>query len=127
MAYPRNGAVRPDPARPLPLSAFRTASAARHTAGQNRVGAGRRVQDTLANHDLGQQGGRRGAVADQIVCLDRGRLNQLGTQIFGDIFDLDRPGDSDAVICDQRSATGRFNQDIPTFGPERSPDGVRAS
>src|SRR3954453_815090 len=78
----------------------------------HRVRTGRDVLQTLADDRLCEDGGRRRAVAGNVVRGRRDLADELCTLVLEDVLDLDLAGDGDAVIRDGGSAELLVEHDI---------------
>ena len=90
----------------------------------HRVGARRDVLETLTEDRLCQHGGGGGAVTGQIGGLGGDLLHHLGTQVLDRVAQLNFLGDGDAVLGHGRRAELLVDDDVPTPGSERDPDGL---
>ena len=90
------------------------------TGGDEFVGL---VQDIV-----GEDGDGSGAIASNLVEFLSGGLDELGTDLFAEVFvggaEVNGFGDSDTVVGDGGGAVGFFNHDVLTFGAEGDLDGV---
>src|SRR4051794_21578923 len=90
-----------------------------------RVGAGRDVLQALADDRLGEDGGRRRAVAGHVVGGRGDLAHELRALVLEDVLDLDLTSDGDAVVGDGRSAELLVEDDVAAARAERHLDGVR--
>jgi hypothetical protein len=78
----------------------------------------------FADDDLGQHGGRRGAVTDQIAGLRGDLADHLGAHVLELVGQLDLLGDADAVLGDARRAEGLVEDDVASLRAEGHLDRV---
>ena len=78
----------------------------------------------FADDGLGQDGGRRGAVAGDVAGLARHFAQHLRAHILEFIGKFDFLGDGNAVLGNARCAEGFFEHDIAAFGAQRHFDRV---
>ena len=91
----------------------------------HRVGAGRHVLETAVDDRLGQDRGRGGAVAGDVLRLGGSFLEELRAHVLERILELDLPGDGHAVMGDRGAAVLLVQGDVASLGTERSADRVR--
>ena len=90
----------------------------------HRGSARRDVAQALADHGLGQDGGRGGAVAGHVVGLGRDLLGQLGAKVLVGVVELDLTSDGHPVVGDRRRAELLVDDDVAALGAEGHLDGV---
>jgi hypothetical protein len=90
----------------------------------HRVGAGRQVAQTFADHRPGEDRGRRRAVTGDVVGLLGDFLDELGADPLVRILELDVLGDRDAVVGDRGGAPLLVQHDIAALRAERDAHGV---
>ena len=83
-------------------------------AGAQRGGVGARgeVAQALGDQRLGEDRGRRGAVAGDVVGLGGDVLRQLRTEVLEGVLELDLAGDGDAVVGDRRTTELLLQHDV---------------
>ena len=91
---------------------------------RHRVGAGGDVAQTFAHHRLGEHGGRRRAVAGDVVGLLGDLLDELGADLLEGILELDLLGDGDAVVGDRGRAPLLLKDDVAALRAQGHLDGV---
>ena len=90
----------------------------------HRVGAGGHVAQALADHRLGQDGRRRGAVSGDVVGLLGNFLDELGADLLVRILELDLFGDAHAIVGDGRGTPLLLQHDVAALGSKGHLDGV---
>jgi len=90
----------------------------------DRVGAGGHVAQTLAHQRLSQHGGRRCAVAGDVVGLLGDLLDQLGTDLLDRVLQLDLLGDGHAIVGDRGGAPLLLEDDVAALRAESDLDGI---
>lgn len=88
------------------------------------AGADHHMPQAFRKHCVGEQRRGGGAVANCIVGPDCGISQQLSSQIFHGILELQLLGNGDAVITDHRSAILLFDEHRSYLGPERAAYGI---
>ena len=70
-----------------------------HAAAQaHRIGAGGDVAQAFAGHGLGQHRGGGGAITGLVLGFGGHLQQQLGANVFEGVFELDLPGNRDAIV-----------------------------
>src|SRR5205823_11254882 len=90
----------------------------------HRVRAGGNVLQALADDRLSEDGGRRRAVAGNVVRRRGDLADELGALVLEDVLDLDLAGDRDAVVRDGRRAELLVEHDVPALRAEGHLDRV---
>src|ERR1017187_6916871 len=90
----------------------------------HRVVPGGDHLDALAVDGLGEDGGRRRAVASDVGGLGGDLTDHLGAHVLERVLQLDLLGDRDAVLRDRGRAEPFVDDDVPALGPERDLHGV---
>jgi len=67
---------------------------------------------------LGDHGGGGGAVADDVIGLDGGFLDQLRAHVLELVLQVDFPRDGDTVVGDHRRAGDLLQDDVAALGAE---------
>lgn len=88
------------------------------------VRAGSDILQAFADNRLGQNRGRRGAVAGDIVCLRCDFTNKLCAHVLKFVFDFDFFGNRDAVIYQRGRAELFLEYDITPAWPKRDFDRI---
>ena len=88
-------------------------------AQNHRIRARRQILQALSDDGMGQDGGRGGAVAGDIIGLGRGLFQQLRAHVFEGIGQFDVTRDSHAIVGDCWSAELLVQHNIAPFGAER--------
>jgi hypothetical protein len=83
---------------------------------QHRVAAGLDRTHALADDRVRQHGRGRGAVADDVVRLDRGFLDQLGAHVLELVLEVDLAGDRHPVVGDHRRAGDLLQDHVAALG-----------
>src|SRR3954471_19442098 len=104
-----------------PAAAFLTP---RRAIASARVGAGGDVLEALADDRLGEDGGRRRAVAGHVVGGRRDLADELGALVLEDVLDLDLAGDGHAVVGDRGSTELLVKDDVAAARAEGHLDRV---
>jgi hypothetical protein len=78
----------------------------------------------FADDRVGDDSGRRGAVTDDVVGLDRGFLDQLRAHVLELVRKVDLTGDRDAVVGYDRRAGDLLQDDVAPFRAERRLHGL---
>ena len=89
---------------------------------QHRVAAGADRLHALADDRLGEHRRGGGAVADDVVGLDRRFLDQLGAHVLELVLEVDLARDRHAVVGDHRRAGDLLQDDVAPLGAERRLD-----
>jgi len=89
---------------------------------QHRVAAAGDRLHALPDDRVRDHGRRGGAVADDVVGLDRGFLDQLRAHVLELVAQVDLPGDGHAVVGDHRRAGDLLDDDVAALRPEGGPD-----
>src|SRR4051812_32707239 len=89
-----------------------------------RVGARRDVLQALADDRLGEDGGRRRAVAGDVVGGRGDLADELRALVLEDVLDLDLTSDGHAVVGDRRSTELLVEHDVAAARAERHLDRV---
>jgi hypothetical protein len=76
---------------------------------------------------LGEHGGGRRAIAGDVVRLRRHLLGELGAHVLEGVFELDLPGDGDAVLGDAGRAVLLLDDDDAAPRPKRDLHGIGES
>src|SRR5271157_3660881 len=84
-----------------------------------RVGAGRDVAETFLDQRLSQHGGRRGAVAGDVVGLLGDFLDQLGADLLVRVLQLDLLGDGHTIVGDRGGTPLLLQDDVAALGTQR--------
>jgi hypothetical protein len=79
-----------------------------------------RLTHTLAHDRLGDNGGGGRPVADDVVGLDRGFLEQLRAHVLEGVAKVDLPRDGDAVVGHLRCPGDLLQDDVAPLGAERA-------
>jgi hypothetical protein len=90
---------------------------------QHRVAARRDRLHALADDGLRDDGGGGGAVADGVVRLDRGFLEDLRAHVLERVAEVDLARDRHTVVGDLRRAGDLLQDDVAALGPEGGLDG----
>ena len=89
----------------------------------HRIGAGGDHLQAFAEDAFGQHGGGRGAVAGDVVGLAGGFFDELGTEVFVRVVELDVFGDGHAVFGHLGRAPALVEHRIAAAGAERAANG----
>ena len=90
----------------------------------HRIGAGGDHFETFAEDAVGQHRGGRRAVAGDVVRLAGGFLDELSTEVFERVFELDVLCDGDAVFGHLRRAPAFVEHGVAAAGAERAANGA---
>src|SRR4029077_2563624 len=90
---------------------------------QYRVAALANRLHALPDDGLGDHGGGGGAVADDVVGLDGGFLDQLRAHVLELVLQVDFPRDRNAIVGDDRRAGDLLQDDVAPLGAESRLDG----
>ena len=85
----------------------------------HRVGAGRDVAQTLADHGPGEHRRGRGAVTGDVVGLLGDFLDELGADLLERVFEVDLLGDRHTVVGDRGRAPLLLEHDVAALRAER--------
>ena len=88
------------------------------------LAAGRHVAQALADHRLGEHGGRRRAVTGDVVGLLGDFLDELGPDLLVRVLQLDLLGDAHTIVGDGGRAPLLLEDDVAALGAERDLDRV---
>ncbi len=89
-----------------------------------RVGARGDVAQALADHGLGQDGGRRRAVTGDVVGLLGNFLDELGPDLLVRVLELDLLGDAHTIVGDGGRTPLLLQNDVAALGAQRDLDRV---
>ena len=90
----------------------------------HRVGAGRDVAQTLADHGPGEHRRGRRAVTGDVVGLLGDFLDELGADLLERVFEVDLLGDRHTVVRDRGCAPLLLEHDVAALRAERDADCV---
>ena len=90
----------------------------------NWVSASCNVAQALKDERLGQQGRGGGAVASDVVGLDRNGLDQLRAEVLEGLLDVNIAGDGHAVIGNGRATEGLGQYDVAAAWAEGDLNGI---
>jgi len=92
---------------------------------QHRVPAGADRLHALADDRVGDDGGRRGAVTNDVVGLDGRLFDQLRAHVLELVRQVDLLGDRHSVVRHDRRAGDLLDDHVATLGAECRLDGLR--
>ena len=91
---------------------------------RHRVRAGGHVAQALADHGLGEDGGRRRAVTGDVVGLLGDLLDELGPDLLVGVLQLDLLGDAHTIVGDGGRSPLLLEHDVAALGAQGDLDGV---